>query len=352
MTTRHSRMRLNPDHGMQRLLNIAAGSYAALLIFALALLECGADRHWLPTVLLFAPPQFLLLPALALIPASILLRHWRILALQIGCMALVLGGYMHLRFRTPQAPDAAALTLLSHNAGEGNRAQFAEFAAAEAPDVILLQDARNRGPEFERRYPDYYVAARGEFVCASRYLIQQARVLDQPNWHLHPVMARYEIVREGQPLVLYSVHLPTPRNQLSRFLGTRSALAMFGNEELPGGHATLREWNASRAELYQKVAEVFAREQAPYIVAGDFNMPDHGPLYRGFCKMLTDAFAERGSGFGFTFPGGMRSIAALLGPWLRIDYIFAGRGWTPLSCQPEPGLLSQHRAVVARLKRQ
>jgi endonuclease/exonuclease/phosphatase (EEP) superfamily protein YafD len=154
----------------------------------------------------------------------------------------------------------------------------------------------------------------------------------------------------GSPLALYSIHLPTPRNQLSRFLGARAALAMFGEEELPGGRTTLHEWNAERVELYRKTAEVLSGEKLPYIVAGDFNMPDHGLLYHHFRSFLTDAFAETGSGSGFTFPGNMKSIVALLGPWLRIDYIFAGRGWTPVSCRPEPGLRSQHRAVVARLR--
>ena len=334
---------------MRRILVIAAFSYAALLGLSLALLEWRAEDHWLLTVLLFAPPQFFLLPLGVLAAPSLLLRQWQLCALEIGCALLIILGYMHWRSRSAPASTPSTLTLVTHNIGQGNRQQFIDFVASQNPDVLLLQDARNRGPEFERRFPNYNVVARGEFLCVSRSLIQKSYLLLAPNWHGRPVMARYEIVFHGRPLALYDIHLPTPRDQLSRFLGARRALAMFGNEELPGHRGTLHEWNAARADLYRQSAAVLAQERMPFIVAGDFNMPDHGLLYHHFAHSLVDSFAQTGSGFGFTFPGGMKSAAALLGPWLRIDYVFAGSGWTPLYCQPEPGVLSQHRAVVARL---
>jgi endonuclease/exonuclease/phosphatase (EEP) superfamily protein YafD len=335
---------------MRRLLLISATAEAALLAVLLLALEWRAESHWLFTVLLFAPPQFFLLPALFFVPAALMLREWRVCALQAACVFVVIIGYMHLRWRTAAVADSAALTLVTHNAGEGNRQQFNDFVAAQKPDVILLQDVKGRGSELDRRYAGYNVAVRGEFICLSRSLIEQSKLLETPNWRGRPVMARYEIIFHGAPLALYDIHLPTPRNELSRFLGARAALAMFGNEELPGGRSSMRDWNAQRRELYRETAAVLASEPLPCVVAGDFNMPDHGILYHDFRKSLSDAFAETGSGSGFTFPGNMKSIVALLGPWLRIDYVFAGRGWTPVSCQPDPGLLSQHRPVVARLR--
>ncbi len=334
---------------MHRLLFIATWIYATLLVLVLSLLEWRAESFWPFTILLFAPPQVFLAPAIALAIACIYFRHWRLSAVLAACALLVVFGYMGLRHRSSRPSAPGDLTLVTHNIGQGNRQQFYGFLDATKPEIILLQDAKNRGPEFQKRYPDSYVNSRGEFVCISRYLIQQAHVLPEPNWHGKPVMARYELSYHGHPLILYNVHLPTPRNQLSLFLGARAALAMFGEEELPGGKDTLHEWNAQRVELYHAAADVFAKESAPFLVAGDFNMPDHGSLYHRFCSGLTDSFATVGSGCGFTFPGGMGRVAGLLGPWLRIDYIFGGRGCWPVTCGPESGILSQHRAVVARI---
>ena len=331
------------------MLALAAVAYPALLACLLLLLEWKAESFWFLTVLLFAPPQIFVLPALGLAVPCVLFRQWR-LCIPLGTTFLLVLLYMHPRLHGAPSHDRdpSELTLITHNIGQGNRQQFAGFLESEKPDIILLQDARGRSAEFQRRFPDFYVSARGQFVCLSRYLIQQGRELDSPNWHGQPVMAHYEISFHGKPIALYSVHFPTPRAQLSRFLGARTAIAMFGNEELPGGKATLHEWNTARVELYEAASKIFAAEPLPFLVAGDFNMPDHGELYHNFCSTITDTFATSGSGCGFTFPGGMGRVAGLLGPWLRIDYAFAGHGVQPIACHPESGILSQHRAVSMR----
>jgi endonuclease/exonuclease/phosphatase (EEP) superfamily protein YafD len=80
-------------------------------------------------------------------------------------------------------------------------------------------------------------------------------------------------------------------------------------------------------------------------------MPDHGGMYRLFASKFVDAFAASGNGWGFTFPGAKESrIGALLGPWLRLDYLFAGHGWKPVECRTADDALSQHRAVLARFE--
>ncbi len=335
---------------MRRLLAILTWGCFGFLLVLLFLLEWKAEVHWMLTVLLFAPPQLFLLPAAFLALPCAAFRQWRLLLVNAGAVLIVTLGYMHWRGGSIPPKAAGSLTLITHNAGQGNRQQFADFVASQDPDILLLQDVRNRGQEFERKYPNCNVVERGEFICISKSLIQQSKLLERPNWHGRPVMARFEVLIHGQPTAFYSVHLPTPRDQLSRLLGPRAALAMFGNEELPGGRATLHEWNAARIELYRATADLISQERLRYIVAGDFNMPDHGMLYHRFAGFLSDSQMHAGSGCGFTFPGGMRSIVALLGPWLRIDYAFAGRGWQPAACEPEPGLLSQHRAVAARFK--
>ena len=92
---------------------------------------------------------------------------------------------------------------------------------------------------------------------------------------------------------------------------------------------------------------MLSRETLPFIVCGDFNTPDHGIIYHTVSRGLTDAHLHAGRGWGLTFPGATRNPLSLHGPWLRLDYAFAGRGWQPVYCSPEPGRRSQHCAVAA-----
>lgn len=313
-------------------------------------LNWWGERHWLLSLGLFAPPWLFLAPLLILTPLSLLSLRWRLLVVQLGCVALLFFGYMTFRWTRDRPVSPETLTLVTHNVGQGSRTQFATFLAQVKPDVILLQDARFRAKDYARRYPDYYVAARGEFVCVSKHLIQQAALLEQPTWNKRPVAARFEVLVHGKSLALYNVHLPTPRRQFNRFLSRRVLTDMFGDEDSPGGFTTYKDWIESRIELAEVLARQISRENLPYIAAGDFNMPDHGYIYSLFARSMTDAFAKAGRGLGLTFPGESSNPLTLFGPWLRIDFIFAGKGWNPFFCVPESGRKSQHRAVMARLQ--
>jgi vancomycin resistance protein VanJ len=79
-------------------------------------------------------------------------------------------------------------------------------------------------------------------------------------------------------------------------------------------------------------------------------MPSRGHIHGLFASHLTDAFAACGRGYGLTFPGYTSNPLTLFGPWLRIDYLFAGRGFKPIYCNTERERKSQHRAVAARFE--
>lgn len=332
---------------LRRLLSGTTFTYGISLVILLVALEWWGERHWLLSLLLFAPPALYLLPLAVLAPACLFLRP-RLCAIHL--LAIIGVGFVYTTFRVGQrrAPGSETFALLSHNVGQGDRQQFAAFVAAQKPDAILLQDARHRGTRYTTLYPDHYVAVRREFILISRHLIQQAAILPEPNWRGRPVAARFEILFQGRPLVLYNVHLPTPRAQLSRFLTGRAVVDMLADDDRPG-LTTYREWVAERLKLSRDLAAVFAGEKQPFLVGGDFNTPDHGSIYHLFAGEMRDAFAEAGSaGWQLTFPGTSRNPLSLFGPWLRLDYLFAGRGWAPISCDAEAGRRSQHRAVVGR----
>jgi endonuclease/exonuclease/phosphatase family metal-dependent hydrolase len=77
------------------------------------------------------------------------------------------------------------------------------------------------------------------------------------------------------------------------------------------------------------------------VVGGDFNSPPGSQAEQAMTADLRSAFAEGGSGFGWTFP----SWLALL----RIDHLFVSPELRVLSCRAVPTAASDHRPVVADL---
>lgn len=336
--------------GVRRGLGWLTWAYAGGLLIALVALEWWGERLWVFSLLLYAPAQMLLVPLLLLTPLCLLFRP-RLCRWHLACVLVLAFGYMTFRWSFWPARSERQITVVTFNYGESSRPQFAAFIEREKPDFILLQDARNRGPEFAAKMPGKFVAGHGEFVLVSRYPIAKSEKLAEPNWNGQSVAARFEVLVNGRPLVLYGVHLPTPRQELVRFLGLRRILGdLVGRKRREPGFGNYREWLAQRMKLASSLANVFRDEAQPFIVAGDFNTPDHGSIYHRFAGEMTDAFAAEGRGWGLTFPGTTRNPFAGFGPWLRLDYLFAGRGWRAVECRPEPGSKSQHKAVLGRFE--
>ncbi len=337
---------------LRRLLGWLTLTYAGSLLLAMIALEWWGERLWVFSLLLFAPPQILLLPLLVLTPLCLLLRPRRCLW-HLGCVLALAFGYMNFRWSGAPPAGGETITAITFNTGEGNAAQFFDFMAREKPDVVLLQDAgKVRAPAVAAKLPGFHVASLGEFGFVSRFPIQQSALLTEPKWARRSVAARFEVLANGRPLVFYSVHLPTPRQELSRFLGGRRILGdLVGRPHREPGFGNYGEWLALRMQLARDLRKVFAQEQQPFIVGGDFNMSDHGYIYHQFAGEMTDAFKDAGRGWGLTFPGHTRNPLTAFGPWLRLDYFFSGRGWRAVECRPEPGTNSQHKAVVARFQR-
>ena len=322
--------------------------YTGALLLLLLLLERWGEHLGIFSLLLFAPPPLLLLPLAILTPVCLLLRP-RLCLWHLGCVAAVLLGYMSPGWHPAPAPRPGELKILTFNSGQSDRAQFPRLIEAERPDIIALQDSRSRGVQWARKHPGDHVSSLGEFILISRHPIRQSQLLEQPRWHGRPVAARYEIDFHGRIVVLYSIHLPTPRPVLSRFLSGRAVIDLLGEDDTAGEATGYQAWIAQRIALARALADILTREPAPFIACGDFNMPDHGAIYHTFASRFTDSFAAAGHGWGLTFPGGKRGHLTRLGPWLRLDYFFT-RGWQPVDCAPEPGHSSQHRAVIARFR--
>jgi endonuclease/exonuclease/phosphatase family metal-dependent hydrolase len=321
--------------------------YAVVLFVLLPSLEWWGERNWLLSLLLYAPPQLLLAPLAILILFCLLFRA-RWILLHLVCAAAVGLVYMTYRNSAKPARDAAALTVITHNTGQGNRNQFVAFVRTHSPDVVVLQDIGSQQGTYARLFPQMHTMTHGEFCVFSRYPIRSVGLVPKPAWRDRPLTARFEIEKGGRSFALYNVHMPTPRSQFKRFLSKRVVTDLFGDEDHAGGFANYREWINERRSLALELDGVFAAEKLPYLACGDFNTPDHGFIYHLFANRMTDSHARAGRGYGMTFPCDVKSITGALGPWLRIDYAFAGPGWRPIYCEADGGTRSQHRAVMAQ----
>jgi vancomycin resistance protein VanJ len=329
--------------------------YACLLVIALVLLEWFAEA-WLPLALfLFVPPMLLLAPLALLMPLAILFKRWRALGIHLACIGLVVFIFMGFRWQKRPQPSAQSFTVITHNTGQGNREAFIDSFPNEKPDAVMLQDvfyADRKERNFRKIYPEYQSSGAAQFMLLTPHTVESKEAVNEALWQGKPIAARF-VIRVGEKkIALYSVHMPTPRRELSRARSPRVILEMLWLSKVPtDGFPSYRAWLDARVVLAKQLRDVFEREPLPYIVGGDFNTPDHGIVYHTIASKNEDAFRAAGSGWGFTFPGSKDGgFAKLLGHWLRLDYLFAGKGWKAVDCKTAEEDSSQHRAVLARFE--
>lgn len=321
--------------------------YTGALVALLAAMEWHGEQNWLLSFLLYLPAPGWLLPLMALTPLCLVFRP-RLCLWHLFCLVAVMFFYMD--FHWSRWPDAKGPTikLMTNNRGEANRQSLTPFIEAEKPDIIALQEA-GRLDAFVQAYPKHHVAAHDEFTLISRFPIKASGVVPSPTYRGKLVAAWFELDCLGKPLVVYNVHIPSPRRDLDKLRGLGFPALVFSpaNSRYGAMRQAYQEAWALRRNVARELVEVFQRDQRPCLVVGDFNVPAHGYTYHRLAAAFTDAFEERGRGYGFTLPGTTRNPLSLFGPWLRIDYIFSNAALKPIYCRTEPHRKSEHRAVVA-----
>lgn len=337
----------------RRLVRLLSWTYLAVVVIGCLALQTIGERWWLTGVALYLPPLSTLAPLLLLAPAALLLSP-KSLWLHAAAVLVVLAGPLRLTWNRPVPPgDSRVLSVMSNNTGERKLADVVALAARRQPDFVALQDvAPVLEQELRRALPGYHFSREGEFTLASRFPILRHDPLVHPAPGAEACAARFEVDCGGRPLAVYNVHLPTPRHDLEQLRGRslfRSLLALrrFFSSELR--EAFGRNF-AQRLALAQRLAARIGQEKAPFLIVGDLNSPSAGQVRPLFAAIGTDFFAATGRGFGLTFPGTTRNPLALFGPWLRIDYLFAGPGLEPLATEVEPPGPAQHLAVFGQFR--
>jgi vancomycin resistance protein VanJ len=308
---------------------------------------------------LYLPPNLWLLPGLCLWPLVLIFRFRS--ALWLGGLAALLTTW-GLGYRFAADPDPLprearpthTMVVLTNNRGQHGGHSLRPFKNGIQPDLMLFQESSAPAASYLRDpgYAEFsHGQTLGEFTLLSRFPILKAEAITRSSaGQNYRYAARFEIDWNGTRIAIFNVHFPSPRGTL---------LAMRGGSFLYGLPVPSSSWASRRQKLTAfwdehlgHATDLIARLQSeplPFLLAGDFNAPHLGAIHRLLTQKLTDAQAEAGHGFGFTFPGETRNPLALGSPWLRIDYVFAGPGWQVDACWTEPERPSQHRAVAALL---
>jgi len=326
--------------------------YVLCVVVIVCLIEFDAEDHHLSSILMYMPQYIWLFPLFILTPICLLV-YSRLVIAHLLVIGFVLFWFMDYVRKGPRTPGGPTFTIMTNNIGQNHGKSIKPFVEAEQPDIIVLQDAGRRGPEYQKMFPDRYLRGEDQFLVISRFPILNGGVLPLVDLEERPVAAWFEVDINGFEIYVFALHMPTPRDQLNAIKGT-GLLGTFTSRMGKEGHATKvykegKAFFAYQLELANKMIEFTKEADKPYVVCGDFNIPTHGKTYHAYKRAWVEVFAEVGEGYGYTFPGDAK-ISKIFGPWLRLDNIYCSRNLLPISAKAEKGRGSQHLAMVATLE--
>jgi vancomycin resistance protein VanJ len=325
-TTPAKATKAKAPRGWRRLLDWAIVlELVSIALFIVVLLVGEQSRVTL--ISLYLPRHPLLLGALlgaALAPLG--RRRVRLLvALNVVMFVVVLFPVMGMAMSSSRPADRA-IHLASYNVffGKAGRPELIEEIARMPSDIIVLQAAfGSLGEKLTARLPNRTVRQDGEFVVVSKFPVRGVEVPPQLAEDTPPMFVKYVIETPQGTLRIVNVHPYSPRH------------ALFG-ENATGDNIAQRD-----AQIGAAVAAARA-DVPPFLIAGDTNLPMLSALGRRHFAGLTDAFADVGFGFGYTFPTKK--------PWMRIDRVLASDGIRFDDMIVGPHGASDHRPIFVALE--
>lgn len=309
---------------------------AAVLVLLYILEARVAERHWLTTLITYAPQQLFGAPTALLLLWSLVRRNRRFAAANAvvaGSFALTLLGFnipIHAG-RTAKGPSVRVMTYNTHHGLAGvNR--IARDVRSIRPDLVCFQETNPIGrrpdplPQLEQALPGWHCASFSELAVFSKWPIL-GHELHMSSAHGYRVFLQVDLQVRGRRLSVICLHLDTAMKPES-LANHRGRLSSYLR-----GTADIRSLQVS------ELLHVTRHMRGPLIIAGDFNTPPRGRTYGRMAGKFQDCFRRAGWGPGYSFRSDL--------PVMRIDYIWAGRGVTPCACNAPALAGSDHRPVVA-----
>lgn len=320
---------------LRALIVFLTGLYVLALALYIVLRLARADAWWL--ALLHNGPVYFFVPIIVLLPLAFVLRMPRLVGwlTLLAVIGVIWFAPLFLPKNLPVLPDNY-LTLISFNVFPYNERlpDVERWLLLKNADVVLLQEVDGQKlPEampglltaypHQRIQPDYNGA-----TVLSRYPIlagSDLRLGDAEN-------NQQMVIEYGDShLTLFNIHLEMP-------IGAAPQLNL---PLIPGFILSYDETLRNRqiAELLVQLDET----NAPYLVAGDFNMSEFSFIYQDLNAVMGDVFRQTNTGIGATFPGGAsEEMSDMFAPLFRLDYVWHSAGIRPLYSEIGPRLGSDH----------
>ena len=308
-------------------LALVVGYAACMGILALYLRSAGDVTPW-GMLLVFAPRWLLLLPWLILVPAAWLVS-WRLAAGALVGVLLTAFGVSGLEIPSfgGSAPARRALRLVTYNTdgswtlAQRIRADLRDWRA----DVAVFEDCSGTLAASLRTVAGDSLHVVNEFCVVSTLPVRRIDTLPSPSRGVPRTSAvRVEVETSNGPLAVFGVHFASPRTEL------------WAARQLD--FAQLMNSIARRTTDSRQVAQWVRQSNIPYIVAGDFNIPEGSAILRHDWSGLQNAFSERGWGFGYTMFAGKFSV--------RIDHVFVAQTLVTERIMLSRGYPSEHQPVL------
>jgi len=298
---------------------------AAVVLFIVALLLGEQSR--LTLILLYLPRLPLLVAGVAGALLAPLTRR-RVLLLvttQVVVCLVVLFPVMGLSVATSRTIERP-IRLASYNVfyGKAGRPALIEEIVAMPADVVVLQAAFDSlSAKLRERLPDRTIRQDGQLLVVSTFPVRAVEVPPPLRDGTPAMFVKYVLDTPGGALRVYNVHPYSPRH------------ALFGDHE-PGNDIAQRDGQIGAAVAAAR------SDVPPFVVAGDTNLPALSAIGRRHFAGLTDAFADVGLGFGYTFPAKR--------PWMRIDRVLGSDRVRFAAVRVGPRGASDHRALFVDLE--
>ncbi|HFB61362.1 MAG TPA: hypothetical protein ENJ69_00080 [Bacteroidetes bacterium] len=289
-------------------------------------------------------------------------------------LLILLVGFSHLKtnlnfsFHLRQNnPGPTAIKVMSYNVqgfARSNRAAYnpeikkgiLTFLAKQNPDILCLQEYSGKKRDLFRRknnknaYFHSYYTQKGSkntgLVIVTRYKIFQKGFLKFKNYRTFGIFS--DIVAGNDTLRVINVHLASisleqdDLDLLSNPPSSRWKKQNVTNHFADIYHKLQRAFRLRERQL-SRVIRTIQTSPWPVVLCGDFNDTPSSWAYHRIATLLTDAFVEKGTGLGATYAGPL--------PFLRIDYLFAGKKYKVLSYQKYNLRFSDHYPVSMQIKK-
>jgi len=307
------------------------------------LLRTLVGERWIVVAFFNGVLHLLLLPAVVLLPVSLLLRRWLAAALLVPAFVTFAAHYAP--FFLPQTvdapPDATHVSLLTYNlhAERSVLKPMADLIRAANADIVALQELTEEAAayfarELADRYP-YRALHPFPNWYYGRGVLSRYPITDDQSWpETAPVTVRLQravLDVDGVSLILYNFHAPPSR-------------PVWGE----GYDFGVR---------YRQIADLLrlaGQDDGAVALLGDFNTHDFDEDHGRITSQFEDAYRAVGWGMGFTNPD-WRWDQSREGPGFiplhdRLDYIFHNRALVAVEARVwHTSGGSDHRPLFARL---